>query len=108
MVSYHHVQHDGRMDGHTDGQMDESDFIWQCPTNVKRPIEGAVSLFYKSNKRSLQKISSLKFQHYSTRFQTYSTCFNTLHTQKHQWQILCYDLTVCNIVVMFDAFDYFP
>ena len=29
---------DGRTEGRTDRQTDESDFIGQCPTNVERPI----------------------------------------------------------------------
>ena len=30
----------GQKDRRTDGQMDESDFIGRCPTNVERPING--------------------------------------------------------------------
>ena len=30
---------DGRTDGHTDGQADESDFIGRCPTDIDHPTE---------------------------------------------------------------------
>ena len=46
MVSYHHLQYQKKlliqswqnlvMDGRTDGQTDESDFIGRSPTNVER------------------------------------------------------------------------
>ena len=51
MLSYRHVQYqkklmiqscenlvtDRQTDGKADGQMEESDFIGQCPTNVEQP-----------------------------------------------------------------------
>ena len=30
---------DGQMDEHTDGQLDKSDFIGHCPTDIEHPTE---------------------------------------------------------------------
>ena len=56
MVSYHHVQYQKKLmiqswenlvtDGQTDRQMDESDFIGRCPTNVERPTRNFLSIGY--------------------------------------------------------------
>ena len=47
--SWENLVTDGRRDGQkdrgTEGQTDESDFIWRCPTNVERPKNSNIFVF---------------------------------------------------------------
>ena len=60
MVSYHHVQY-RKMDGQTDEQAEESDFIGRSPTNVECPTRWNIDILKGIKLRQLYELTG-KFE----------------------------------------------